>query len=193
MAEQQTTETVGHAPAVEHEPTVLGIFDPGAMVAIAMLAVFALFIWKKVPAAIGRALDDKIRLIREQLAEAEDLRKEAEALKAEYERKAKAVDKDRAALLERAKRSLDGFDALICPPVPTVPPPIDEVAADDDTYTRTNMLMLRNSTVINLLDGCAISVPMHHDGEPPTALMVAGLAGEDAAILRIAAWIEERL
>ena len=107
MAEQQTTETVGHAPAVEHEPTVLGIFDPGAMVAIAMLVVFALFIWKKVPAAIGRALDDKIRLIRDQLAEAEDLRKEAEALKAEYEKKAKAVDKDRAALLERAKHEAD--------------------------------------------------------------------------------------
>ena len=107
MAEQQTTETVGHAPAVEHEPTVLGIFDPGAMVAIAMLVVFALFIWKKVPAAVGRALDDKIRLIREQLAEAEDLRKEAEALKAEYEKKAKAVDKDRAALLERAKHEAD--------------------------------------------------------------------------------------
>ena len=107
MAEQQTTETVGHAPAVEHEPTVLGIFDPGAMVAIAMLVVFALFIWKKVPAAVGRALDDKIRLIRDQLVEAEDLRKEAEALKAEYEKKAKAVDKDRAALLERAKHEAD--------------------------------------------------------------------------------------
>jgi len=107
MAEQQTTETVGHAPAAEHEPTVLGIFDPGAMVAIAMLVVFALFIWKRVPAAIGRALDDKIRLIRDQLVEAEDLRKEAEALKAEYEKKAKAVDKDRAALLERAKHEAD--------------------------------------------------------------------------------------
>jgi len=107
MAEQQTTETVGHEPAAEHEPTVLGIFDPGAMVAIAMLVVFAVFIWKKVPAAIGRALDDKIKLIRDQLAEAEALRKEAEALKAEYEKKAKSVDKDRKALLERAKHEAD--------------------------------------------------------------------------------------
>ena len=103
MSEQQTTETVGHAPASEHaEPTFLG-FDPGGWVAIAMLVVFGVFIWKRVPAAIGRALDGRIKLIRDQLAEAESLRKEAEALKAEYEAKAKSADKDREALLERAR------------------------------------------------------------------------------------------
>ena len=107
MAEQQTTETVGHEPAAEHEPTVLGIFDPGAMVAIAMLVVFAIFIWKRVPSAIGKALDDRIALIRNQLAEAESLRKEAEALKAEYAKKAKSADKDRAALLERARHEAE--------------------------------------------------------------------------------------
>jgi len=107
MPEQQTTETVGHGPAAEHaEPTFLG-FDPGGWVAIAMLVVFAVFIWKKVPAAIGRALDDKIKLIRDQLAEAEDLRKEAEALKKEYEKKSKSADKDAAALLDRARHEAE--------------------------------------------------------------------------------------
>jgi F-type H+-transporting ATPase subunit b len=90
----------------EHELTYLGL-DPGGWVALAMLAVFALLIWKRVPAAIGRALDDKIKLIRDQLAEAESLRKEAEALKAEYEKKAKSADKDREALLERARHEAD--------------------------------------------------------------------------------------
>ena len=52
-----------------------------------MVVVFAIMIWKKVPGAIGGALDSKIALIRDQLAEAESLRKEAEALKAEYEAK----------------------------------------------------------------------------------------------------------
>jgi len=105
MPEQQTTATVGHA-APEAEPTFLGL-DPGGWVALAMLAVFAVLIWKKVPGAIGKALDDKIKLIHDQLAEAEALRKEAEALKAEYEKKAKSVDKDRKALLERAKHEAD--------------------------------------------------------------------------------------
>ena len=84
------------------EPTAFWL-NPGGWVALAILIVFALLIWKKVPAAVGRALDSKIALIRDQLAEAESLRKEAEALKAEYEAKAASADQDRAALLERAK------------------------------------------------------------------------------------------
>ncbi len=106
MSEQQTTATVGHAAPEAAEPIFLGL-DPGGWVALAMIAVFAILAWKKVPAAIGKALDDKIKLIRDQLAEAESLRKEAEALKAEYEKKAKSVDKDRKALLERAKHEAD--------------------------------------------------------------------------------------
>ncbi len=84
------------------EPTAFGL-SPGGWVALAVLIVFALLIWKKVPVAIGRALDSKIELIRAQLAEAQSLRKEAEALKTEYEAKAASVDQDRVALLERAK------------------------------------------------------------------------------------------
>jgi F-type H+-transporting ATPase subunit b len=88
------------------EPTAFAL-DPGGWVALAILIVFALLIWKKVPGAVGRALDSKIALIRDQLAEAESLRKEAEALKAEYEAKAASVDKDREAMLERAKHEAD--------------------------------------------------------------------------------------
>ena len=95
--------TVIVAEAPEHvEPTALAL-NPGGWVALAVLIVFALLIWKKVPGAVGRALDSKIALIRDQLAEAESLRKEAEALKAEYEAKSASADKDREALLERAK------------------------------------------------------------------------------------------
>ena len=68
---------------------------PAAVVALAMVVVFAMLIWKKVPAAIGKALDEKIAAIRDQLAEAEALRKEAEALKAEYEAKAEAAERGR--------------------------------------------------------------------------------------------------
>ena len=84
------------------EPTAFSL-NPGGWVALAVLVVFALLAWKKVHHAIGRALDSKIALIRDQLAEAEALRKEAEALKAEYEAKSASADKDRDALLERAR------------------------------------------------------------------------------------------
>src|SRR4051794_38239666 len=105
MSELQTGTQVpaGHeeAEATFHSVT------PPMFIALAMLVVIAVLIWKKVPGAIGRALDSKIALIRDQLAEAESLRKEAEALKAEYEARAKSADKDRKALLERARHEAD--------------------------------------------------------------------------------------
>lgn len=107
MSDQQTTATIGHVPAPDAgEPTFLGL-NPGGWVALAMVLVFVILIWKKVPAAIGRALDSKISLIRDQLAEAESLRKEAEALRAEYEAKSASAEKDREALLERARHEAD--------------------------------------------------------------------------------------
>jgi F-type H+-transporting ATPase subunit b len=106
MSEMQAQAGTAVPPQHEAEPTALWL-NPGGWVALAMLVVFAILIWKKVPGAIGKALDDKIALIRNQLAEAESLRKEAEALKAEYEAKAASADKDREALLERARHEAD--------------------------------------------------------------------------------------
>jgi F-type H+-transporting ATPase subunit b len=100
------TTTGTQVPEHEAEPSAFGLTAP-AWIALAMLAVFAILIWKKVHHAVAAALDDKIALIRDQLAEAEALRKEAEALKAEYEAKAASADKDREALLERARHEAD--------------------------------------------------------------------------------------
>jgi F-type H+-transporting ATPase subunit b len=105
MSEPQI-KTGTETPAHEVEPTAFGLTPP-AWIALAIIVVIAIMIWKKVPQAIAGALDSKIALIRDQLAEAESLRKEAEALRAEYEKKAASADKDRAALLERAKHEAD--------------------------------------------------------------------------------------
>lgn len=103
--------TEGAETAGEHAlPALLGITPP-MWIALAMIAVFAIMIWKKVPAAIAKALDKKIDAIREQLAEAEALRKEAEELKAEYAAKAKAAESDAAAMVERARHEADGLIA----------------------------------------------------------------------------------
>ena len=112
MSEAQTTAGTQVPEPHEAEPTAF-FLNPGGWVAFAVLIVFALLIWKKVPGAVGRALDSKIALIRNQLAEAESLRKEAEALKAEYEARAKSVDKDRKALLERAKHEAEEIVAKV--------------------------------------------------------------------------------
>jgi aspartyl-tRNA(Asn)/glutamyl-tRNA(Gln) amidotransferase subunit A len=103
-----------------------------------------------------------------------------------------ALEQWRTGLIERTARRLDGFDAWLAPTVPAVAPPLSALE-DDAEYARVNLLMLRNPTVVNLLDGCAASVPMHAPGEPPSGLMVAGPHGTDERVLRVAAWIEEKM
>lgn len=108
MVEMMTMMTVA-APGdptsgeAEHEPSALGI-SAGGWVAIAMLVVFALALFAKVPSIVAGMLDKKIAGIREQLANAEQLRKEAEALKADYEAKARDVHKEVEALRVSAER-----------------------------------------------------------------------------------------
>ena len=110
MAEPTAHAEVPGGAEAHAEPSVLGL-DASIWVALAMCVVIALMIWKKVPGAIGKSLDKKIAAIREQLAEAESLRKDAEALKAEYEAKAGAADQEAAAMVERARHEAEAIVA----------------------------------------------------------------------------------
>jgi aspartyl-tRNA(Asn)/glutamyl-tRNA(Gln) amidotransferase subunit A len=95
----------------------------------------------------------------------------------------------RASLIERVTKRLDGFDAMLLPTVPIVAPTIASLG-DDAVYGRTNVLALRNPSVINFLDGCAISIPCHREGDAPVGFMIAALQGNDHRLLAIAASIE---
>ena len=105
-----TTEVAGHAPAEHAEPTALGL-EPTGWVALAMLAVFAVFLWARVPRAVAKALDQRIEGIRKRLEEASSLRADAEALKKEYQKKAKAADKEAKAMIERAGHEAEAIVA----------------------------------------------------------------------------------
>ncbi|MES2537920.1 MAG: amidase [Pseudomonadota bacterium] len=93
----------------------------------------------------------------------------------------------------RMEAGIAAFDALIMPTVPIVAPPIADLVASEEAFFKANGLLLRNPSVINLLDGCAVSVPCHAAGSLPAGLMIAGPAMSDARILSIAAAIEECL
>jgi len=102
-----------HEPGgAEHtvEATALGMNTTG-WVAVAALIVLLLLLWKKVPALVGRALDGKIAAIRVELDEASRLRKEAEALRAEYEQKAAAAHRDADGMRQQAER--EAHDILV--------------------------------------------------------------------------------
>ena len=107
------THPGAEVPGTDHgtaDPTAL-YMDASMWVALAMVFVLVIFAFKKVPAAIGRSLDTKIAAIRAHLDEAEALRRDAEALKAEYEAKARAADADAAAMIERARADAQGIIA----------------------------------------------------------------------------------
>ncbi len=104
MAEGHPIEAVAQTGVVEmhHEPAAFGISAPG-YVALSMLVVIALILWKKVPAMIGRMLDAKIATIRHDLDEAAKLRAEAEAQLAEAKTRNAASAGDAAAIVAHAE------------------------------------------------------------------------------------------
>lgn len=103
-------KTVAHTGVAElhHEPTALGISAPG-WVALAMLVVVGLMLWQKVPALVGRMLDQRIASIRTQLDEAAALRAEAEALLAEAKARDAASAGDAAAIVAHAEAEAEAI------------------------------------------------------------------------------------
>jgi len=85
------------------------------------------------------------------------------------------------------------YDALLAPTTPIIAPDITTTAADDAVYFRRNGLMLRNTTPINFLDGCGLSIPCHEPGRAPVGLMIAGPALNDQGILALGLAMEAAL
>ena len=85
------------------------------------------------------------------------------------------------------------FDALLMPTVPLVAPDIAATGASDSAYFKANGLMLRNPSIINFLDGCALSLPCHAAGDAPVGLMLAAPAMADARLLALGLGVEQVL
>jgi aspartyl-tRNA(Asn)/glutamyl-tRNA(Gln) amidotransferase subunit A len=87
----------------------------------------------------------------------------------------------RANWLSCMQARLHGFDAVLSPTVPMVAPPIASLLNDDTEFFRVNTLLLRNTSVVNMLDGCSISLPCHTSDELPVDLMLWHTARHDDA------------
>jgi aspartyl-tRNA(Asn)/glutamyl-tRNA(Gln) amidotransferase subunit A len=98
----------------------------------------------------------------------------------------------RASFIDRVTPRLAAFDALLMPTVPIIAPALSDLASDD-AYTRINALVLRNSSIVNFLDGCAISIPCHEPGSAPVGLTIFGLRHTDRRILAVAGAAESCL
>jgi aspartyl-tRNA(Asn)/glutamyl-tRNA(Gln) amidotransferase subunit A len=96
----------------------------------------------------------------------------------------------RKSLIARATVRLAPYDALVLPTTANTPPRIADLA-DDKAFNKANLLSLRNCTLINMIDGCAISLPCHREGEVPVGLMVAASGGSDRRVFELAAAMED--
>ncbi len=102
----------------------------------------------------------------------------------------------RTAWIAQMEEQLHGFDAVLSPTVPIVSPPIANLAPGlerDDAFFHANGLMLRNPSVVNMLDGCAISIPCHTADELPVGLMLWHAGMHDDVLLNLALQVEKIL
>lgn len=131
----------------------------------------------------------------EEHGEAYDQRVRARILRAREQTAADYIDMLhlRRAYIEATNRAISAYDVLAMPTVPMVAPAIGALEADNDLFVKTNLTLLRNPALINMLDGCAISLPVHAEGEAPVGLMLAAAGGKDATLLANARAVEAAL
>ena len=98
----------------------------------------------------------------------------------------------RSAWAAALARELAPYDALLCPTVATVAAPMQALLDSDELFFKTNTLMLRNTSVFNAADGCAITLPCQQEGLP-VGLMLAHSHMKDGRVLSAARAVERVL
>ena len=83
-----------------------------------------------------------------------------------------------------------GYDAVLMPTAPNLPPDQARLLADPEYYVTENLLTLRNTRVGNLLGLCAVTLPT---GVPSCGLMLCGQPYGEERLLRVAKAVEDVL
>lgn len=105
---------------------------------------------------------------------------------AEYVRAWQQLDQLRATWYARVA----GFDAVLCPTAPILPPKADRLMTDDDYYVTENLLALQNTRVGNLMGNCGVTLPT---GVPSCGILFNGMPHQEERLLRVAAAAEAAL
>jgi amidase/aspartyl-tRNA(Asn)/glutamyl-tRNA(Gln) amidotransferase subunit A len=95
--------------------------------------------------------------------------------------------------IAQVEASALGIDAFVCPTVPVVAPPLQPLLDDDEAFFATNALLLRNPSLVNYLDGCALTLPCQAPDELPVGLMIWAPALQDDTVLDVSLAIEREL
>jgi aspartyl-tRNA(Asn)/glutamyl-tRNA(Gln) amidotransferase subunit A len=174
---QRTLESLSRAGALIEHIDVPEFLDVGVMNARGGFAASESFAWHRyLLTSKGDVYDSRVssRILRGEGLSAADY---IDLLKA------------RRSLIARIAVRLAPYDALVMPTTANAPPKIADLA-DDKAFTVANVRSLRNCTLINTIDGCAISLPAHREGDVPVGLMLAAVGGADRRIFELAAGME---
>lgn len=95
-------------------------------------------------------------------------------------------------LAREADGLFEPYDAVLWPTCPILAPVMAELH-DPKAFGRANSLLLRNTRIVNLMDRCAISLPMSERGAQATGLMLTGPRMGDQRLLAVAAAVEAAL
>ena len=99
---------------------------------------------------------------------------------------------ERERMMAETNRLSASHDALVLPTTPGVAPRYDEITAPAD-FGRHNSRALRNTSVFNFLDRCAISLPLPTGSGMPVGLMLVGETMGDQRLLMLAKAVEAAL
>src|ERR1700732_4410711 len=174
---ERALETLSRQGAVIERIAVPEFLDVGVMNTKGGFAAAESYAWHRyLIASHGDVYDPRvrIRILRGEGISAADYIKLLEA---------------RKSLITRAAARLAPYNALVMPTTANTPPKIADLA-DDKAFTKANLLSLRNCSLINMIDGCAISLPCHREGDVPVGLMLAASGGADRRIFELATAME---
>jgi aspartyl-tRNA(Asn)/glutamyl-tRNA(Gln) amidotransferase subunit A len=95
----------------------------------------------------------------------------------------------RAELVRAMDARLADIDVLVMPSTAIVAPLLAELERPDE-WARRNAMCLRNTSIWNFFDTCAISLPLPREGGQNVGLMLAARTGDDARLFRMAEAVE---
>lgn len=75
-----------------------------------------------------------------------------------------------------------GYDAVILPTAPILPPKTSRLLTDDAYYVTENLLALRNTRIGNLMDQCVVTLPTD---QPSCGISIMMGPGQEGRLLRL--------
>ncbi len=146
-------------------------------VALAMLIFFGILLWKKAPGSIGAMLDKRIADISKQLNEAEQLRLDAESLKAEYEAKLADATREAEDMRTRAEAEADALVAKAKDEATALIARRKQMAEDRIAAAEANALAeVRTAAAKAATEAAATLIAAKHDAAADKALVDQAIA-----------------